>query len=96
MSLEERLDELEQRVETIEDALIDRVRTVSEDDLASVDTEISLEESEEEPEAEEIVVEDDAEPVEAEADEPEVCGADLNDGGTCDRPADECPYHGDD
>lgn len=24
----------------------------------------------------------------------EVCGAELSNGGTCDRPADECPYHG--
>jgi hypothetical protein len=23
----------------------------------------------------------------------EICGADLSDGGTCDRPAGECPYH---
>jgi hypothetical protein len=29
-------------------------------------------------------------------DDVEVCGAPLSDGGTCDRPADECPYHGDD
>jgi len=29
-------------------------------------------------------------------DDVDVCGADLSDGGTCDRPADECPYHGDD
>jgi len=25
-----------------------------------------------------------------------VCGAELSQGGTCDRPADECPYHGGD
>jgi hypothetical protein len=24
---------------------------------------------------------------------PDVCGAQLNSGGTCDRPADSCPYH---
>jgi hypothetical protein len=30
------------------------------------------------------------------ADAPEICGAELSDGGTCDRPADECPYHGGD
>lgn len=28
-------------------------------------------------------------------DDPERCGADLARGGTCDRPAGECPYHGD-
>lgn len=26
----------------------------------------------------------------------DVCGAELSDGGTCERPASECPYHGDD
>lgn len=26
----------------------------------------------------------------------DICGAELSDGGTCERPADECPYHGDD
>jgi len=23
-----------------------------------------------------------------------ICGTELSEGGTCDRPADECPYHG--
>lgn len=23
----------------------------------------------------------------------EICGAELSDGGTCERPVDECPYH---
>lgn len=27
------------------------------------------------------------------ADGPGRCGADLSDGGTCDRAADACPYH---
>jgi len=26
----------------------------------------------------------------------ELCGAKMSDGSTCDRPADDCPYHGDD
>lgn len=26
-------------------------------------------------------------------DEPEVCGAELTQGGTCERPAEGCPYH---
>lgn len=27
-------------------------------------------------------------------DEDELCGAELSAGGTCERPASECPYHG--
>lgn len=26
--------------------------------------------------------------------EGEICGAEMGDGSTCKRPADECPYHG--
>lgn len=26
--------------------------------------------------------------------EGEICGAEMNDGSVCERPADECPYHG--
>lgn len=41
-----------------------------------------------------IRVDDDADET-ADTDDTEVCGAELSTGGTCDRPADECPYHGD-
>jgi hypothetical protein len=33
--------------------------------------------------------------VDGDTDDAEVCGVELSTGGTCDRPADECPYHGD-
>lgn len=26
-------------------------------------------------------------------DDPDICGAELSDGGTCDRLVTECPYH---
>jgi len=47
-------------------------------DSGSGDEETTRESSDEEPES----VTDD-----------EICGAELSQGGTCDRPADECPYH---
>ena len=35
-------------------------------------------------------------PDETKSGDGEICGAELSQGGTCDRPADECPYHGGD
>jgi hypothetical protein len=32
---------------------------------------------------------------EDDSDGPELCGADLSSGGTCERLVAECPYHGD-
>lgn len=33
--------------------------------------------------------------VDADDADADICGAELSQGGICERPADECPYHGD-
>ena len=42
--------------------------------------------------ADEIVLDDDEYDVVDDADD-ELCGTEMSDGSTCERPADDCPYH---
>lgn len=57
-----------------------------------VEAEVKSEEDEDEFETEEVEL--DEEEIEVAKESDEICGAVMSDGDICERPADECPYHG--